>query len=535
MSGTQTTQTIKPSTEQVTVTESDARNFTLSSREVSKTVRKKAQAINFEQLQQLLLNNVNKNVTRTFTKYTKEMVQQYLESPASNLDNLREVSSFLWRVSSSYRKLIEYTSTLPLFLYNVTYISDWIKGIDQQKMLKQYQEVLSRLQQFNFKDDFSTIIATALRDGICIGLVYDNEDDGVMMQYLDPKYCKIGGKTSENNYFVKFNASYFDSGNNKEFLYGVNEDGIGVWDEAFIAGYEQFKSQGRDFQWFDLPIDRTICLLAGDDPQVPLPYYITIFTDLLDIIDYQSIIRSKTELQNFCLLYSQIPLIAGSEEVDDFALDIDTVQNFQQLIDGALPDLVGSAYGAAKLEPITFKDLNNTNDTDIVSQSISNLMSKVGISEMLWNDSKGGSVGLDASIRTDEAFAFRFMNKLNNWVNSYVKNVISDEFLFKFHPVSVFNQSTFCDRLEKQVAFGAPVRMDWLTAAGVSPYEAMCKTYMEAALDFNSLWIPPQSAYTSTGEDSEPGAPTKDVKSAQGDKTSQSGKNQGTKAKKNMK
>lgn len=149
---------------------------------------------------------------------------------------------------------------------------------------------------------------------------------------IDPKYCKVASITSAGTYIINFNAAYFDSGTNKEFLYGVNDDGEGIWDDVFISGYETYKNDGRDFQWFELPPERTIAVVAGDDPLIPLPYFMAVLPDILDLIDYGNLIRQKTELENYVLLVSKIPLISSTKDVDDFAVSMEYIQMMQSLI-----------------------------------------------------------------------------------------------------------------------------------------------------------------------------------------------------------
>ena len=94
--------------------------------DLSRVFRQRAQIINYAQLKDIMLQNVSKSSTKTFTQYTKANIINYLKSPYTNLDNIRAVSQFLYRVSMIYKKIIEYTAQMPLFYYNISYKYDLI-------------------------------------------------------------------------------------------------------------------------------------------------------------------------------------------------------------------------------------------------------------------------------------------------------------------------------------------------------------------------------------------------------------------------
>lgn len=494
--------------------------------------KKYAQVVNFEELRKVLLQNVSKTTSKTYATYTKEKIQQYLKSPHANLDNIRDVSMFLWRYSMPYRKIIEYYSSMPYFAYDAVYKSDWSKTssvLNSGKFLKEYQSTLQRLKNMNFVDEFPTVIATALRDGAYYGFTYDDESS-FFITSLDPKYCRINA--IDGCYNFSFDATFFDQGDNNYYIdSSVNPDGL--WDQVFIDGYNTYKNQGREFRWFDIPPERGICIVAGDDPVTPLPYFVSCFTDLLDLLDYQELIRSKTELENYVLLVSKIPLNKNSGQVNDFAVDLDLVQATQAMIDEAAPSLAATAFTPCELEVIRFGNENQVADTNIYNEALSTFMSNVGMSEMIGNSDKGGSVGLAASIKTDELVALRFLGRLERWVQRYLVLNITENVDFYFHKATIFSKDAYHTQLQQMASLGVPVKTAYATSLGFSPLDIMNRGFFEQALHLEDTWIPLQSSYTQSntydsnkkddGELTEEGLDTRDA-----------GKNAGTKAKKQI-
>lgn len=502
---------------------------TMDGTKIGTSTRPYAQLLDFAALQNILTQNVSKTQTKTYVQYTKEKLITYIQSPLANIDNIRDVSQYLYRISSNYRTLINYYANMPLYSYNVIYKNDnWTKKLTSKTFMADYQTVCARLQNMNLKSLSPKIVATCLRDGIYCGFTYDDENS-FFINDLDPKYYKISGITENNTYIVKFNAAYFDSGSNKDFLYGINEDGEGTWDKVFVQGYEDYKNNGRDFQWFELPPERTICMICGEDPIVPLPFFLPVFQSLLDLMDYQDLIRSKTELENYVLLLSKIPLISGSEEVNDFAVDLDLVRLSQQMIDEVAPELCATAFSPCEVEPIFFNNKNQVDDTNAYSKAIKNLFESLGISSALFGDSDN-SIGLRHSIRVDESLMFYQMSKLEANIKRYIKLNISENFDFYYHKVTVFSQDEYTTSLKDYATLGIK-RLDYATVSS-TPFEVMNSTFMENAIGINEMWQPLNTSYVQSGNDNKGGGQTKkdDELSPEGISSRDNNKNEGTKA-----
>lgn len=509
-------------------------DFLLESPTAIYNEKEERRKMQFAKLQELLLNNAKKTKSKTFTQYTKELVKKYIQNPYANIQNIRNVSMFLERNSMIYKKIIAYYAQMPLFDYNVTYRLDKLGSL-KSSVQNEYIQVLKNLQEIPMKKEFSKVIATALRDGAFYGFIYDGEGDGFLLQALDPSYCKVIAQSSTGEYIFAFDATFFDKGSNSEYLYGTGEDTEGVWDSVFIEGYEQYKNNGTDYRWFEIPVETSMCIIAGNDPDMPLPYFLPIFVSLLDLLDLEQILASKTELENYVLLISKIPLLSSATTPDDFAVSLEIVQAMQELIDAVVPSLVGTAYSPCDLDVVHFDKSNKAEDTNKLAESMHNLFSNLGMSELVVSGGAStNSIGLKHSIQNDESVAFSFMDAIQSWMNSYIKLNYSDKFIFYFHRTSYFSQIEYTDKLKDAATLGLPVAVDYCTALGYSPYEAMCNTYLEELLGIkNGLWKPLTSSYTASG-DNGGGAPTKDEGdlNPEGAKTRDGDKNAGTKAQK---
>ena len=173
-------------------TKTDESGYTVS--------RDRAQKISFAKFQELLQRNVGKTFTKTFTTYTKELLRNYISSPNNSQDNIREISRFLCRYSMLYKKLLMYYPSMPLFYYNITQLNDFTKEINSSKSIKNYQNLLKNFSKFELTKDSYSQMYMSLRDGFAVWELYDSGEDGKVWMPLDVQYCRIYGKTQDNQW-----------------------------------------------------------------------------------------------------------------------------------------------------------------------------------------------------------------------------------------------------------------------------------------------------------------------------------------------
>lgn len=487
----------------------------------------------FAQIQEIIQRNVARSVNKNYTTYTRDLLDTYTTNPLTNLDNIREVSRFLTRVSMIYKQMIYYFSTMPLYTYNITPIFDYTKEITPDKALKNYQKVLSIFNSFNMQKELSNILSAVIRDGMYVGYMYNSEEDGLFLLPLDIKYVRIFGKTQSGEWICFMDASYFDQGNNKEFLYGVNDDGIGTWDSVFVEGYEIYKSQGRDYQWFRLPPELTFCMIASTDDEfyVPLPYFLPLFKSLLQLIDTESLIASKTEIDNYKLILSKIPLLnGGKDDVDDFAVSLEIINQFQRVLEEIVPDNIGIGVTPCETETIDFEKSTSSSDTDALQKAMNSLFANAGINQLVVSSGDSSNAnGLKYSIANDLGKISIYLRRIESWLNYFIKSNIADGFYLQIFDETQYNRQDFINEKKEAASLGTS-KMDYLCALGDTPYIAYNKLRFETmVLNPQQFMIPLQSSYTmsSNNVNDKGGAPVKDETelSPEGQATRDSGKN----------
>ena len=464
--------------------------------------RARAMFITRQQIEEILFRNVRRNTSKTFTQYTKEMIRQFLLSPAANQDALRNVSRFLERNSMIYQKLLMYYAAMPLFHYNITQNNNLTKEIDPQKTLKKYMQTLEEFSNFDLKVNGYSALYIAIRDGFYVAYHY-HTSESIFPMILDQQYCRIRGKNNAGQWVVYFNAAYFDAGNNKEFLYGVDEDGNGIWDQVFIDGYEDFKKLGRDYAWFPLPPEKTCVLLAcpEDEFEYPLPWFVGLFTDLLDLLDLQQILQSKAELENYKMIINKIPLMKDSDSVDDFAVSNEFTKVFTQLMDDASPEQVGVTYSPFDIEVVDFEKSNNATDTDRLGKSFQNLFNNAGATQLVVaGGGNTSTLAIKYSQLNDQSNIWIVVNRYQSWINYFIKSEINEGFYFEILPITWYNREDYINEKKDIATLGGPA-LDFLVASDSNPYRVMQKLRFEDALGIKDMMKPLKSSYNTGSDD----------------------------------
>lgn len=91
-----------------------------------------------------------------------------------------------------------------------------------------------------------------------------------------------------------------------------------------------------------------------------------------------------------------------------------------------LPECVNACLSPIPIEPIEFKDLNTTDDTDMISSSLSNLFKRIG--GVILDNDKTGSTIYEAQIIADMEIAHStLVPQINRYLNLYFNYVIGTD------------------------------------------------------------------------------------------------------------
>ena len=438
------------------------------------------------------LTNLSKTESITYSTFSKDKLRNYLKNPKTNEQNLRELSQFLYRMSNQYRRIIHYyAEMIDLNAYMVIPIRDYGDTSDKKEQyLKRYNTTLKYIRKMNMSSQIMKCLITAWREDAFFGYVYEDNDSFYIMP-LEGKYCRISSVNYDGSLNFAFDFSYFRS----------HSDDLDYWDEEFTKKYALYQENVRDNRWQELDRDRTICLKVNvDDVHLVIPPFVQLFSQIIDLIDLQSIQSVKDELSIYKLLVARMETLSGTDEPDDFAVDVDTAMDYYTKLESNLPECVSSCISPLPIDVIEFKG-NTTEDVDMISNSMSNLFKAAGVAQILDAEHLSGDEAFKAAILADANMALKILlPQIQVWHNHYLQNHVRNACPIKYIEVTPSTKETVMAQYAEAAQYGVPVKLAYASLLGLDPLEANSLTYLENdCLGLTENWLPLQSSHTQSG------------------------------------
>ncbi|MEW5569607.1 hypothetical protein [Rossellomorea marisflavi] len=462
------------------------------------------------QLSKLILNDLNNTSNRSSLtiKYTKEQIMKFLDNPEQSEKQLRDLSDYLFKVSSNYKRLVQYFSGMLRFDYVVEPYNLDVSKVSKDAFQKQYLENIHLLEKMNLPHEFTKILRHAFKEDVFYGYEY-MEKESYFIQKLDPNYCKISS-IEDGVFNYAFDFSFFKN---------VRE--VKNYPEEFQIKYTLYKKDASKYRWQELDSDNTICFKVNEELNFPLPPFTQVFEAIYDIDENKRMRRIKTKMDNYMILTQRIPLNEKDGEANKFLIDLDTAIAFHNKASESLPEEVGLITSPMEIDAIKLERKNN--DYDNVAEAERNYYNAAGVSQLLFNGASATSSSLSKSIVTDEQIVFMCLQQFERWVNRKLKQIGKGKYKFRvrFLETTRLNVDGVRDSLLKAAQYGMPVKSALASTMGLTPSSLVSMAYLEnELLGLPDKLIPLSSAHTLSGKDGA-GAPTKsdDEISESGEKT----------------
>lgn len=453
----------------------------------------------------------NKNIT--YQTYSRESLRNYLKNPASegNQKQLRKLSNYLYTVSHVYRRLINFKAyQINCKSWTVYPDIPLTEEPDQESILQNYERVMKYVRNMDMKSQILKCMLQAWKNDVVYGFCYgDPEKDGsFFIHLLDPDYCKISSQQYYRGVLnFAFDMTFFDSGTNSYYL--------DVYDPIFKQLYDKYKSDNTQ-RWAELPIENTFCLKINiDNLDYPIPPLSGLLEDIINLKDLQSVQNLKDEMEAYKLIYAKIDTLQGTNQVDDFEIDLDLAASFYQKLQSALPDNVALAMSPMKLDSIDFKS-NNADDTNIISKAYENIINANG--GIVLNQNKiTNSASFKLALQFDSMDAMAPIEQINAWQNLWIMNHLGETgMVVEYSDVSPYFVDDRIDKLLKAAQYSIPCKMELSSLIGAYPPKERGMSYLEKVLGLGTTsWNQPlvssniQSGNIDNGDGSD-GAPKKD-------------------------
>ena len=455
-----------------------------------------------------LLNELLKWSEGTPYEYTRDEVVKLLKDPVTNEKAIRQMHLYFYHNNLFYKRIISYFSSMLTFKHYEKPLLLDESEIGTSAFKKSYNKVKKFFNKFNVEEEFNTVMETVMGEDVGYYYVIESEDKITLMK-LPSDWCKLTGKT-DYGYKFQFNMVYF-------FRYGVelieNYPDELKEEMATILSGDVEKLRNEPYLWHEISIENSIVFKFNELISTIMPVWNSLFLDLLEIVEYKNLIKSKATLEATQIILQKIPMRTDKDATknDPYLISGTDTGKFHQALKTALPQS-GSGLFRAITSPceVTSVDLNHSDNKDnLIGTAEKNFYNETGVSQLLFNSDNTTGMALLKAIGVDETFLFHMLRQFERFLTREA-NKGSGKFRFKINMPNLTYYNTK-DELTTQLAagqYGIPNKSLILNAAGINQIDASAMDKFEKFLGFKDDWTPLMNSHVMSGND-KGGAPTK--------------------------
>lgn len=446
----------------------------------------------FAQLQKQALLNLQSTSSSsvTYTRYSKEDLLSYMQTPKSNEKNIRNASIYMYDASSQYRRLIQYYAQMATWDYTVSPI-----GFDPQKakedtFRKSYLKAIQQIETMNIRHEMQKAATVAFREGVIYG-IQRSGNDSFFIQRVNPDICKLSSIVDGTwLYAIDFSQ--------------IKEADLVLYPDEIVSMWNAYKS-GSAYKWQEIPESLSFCLKADETTTTySIPPWASTLPMLYDIETFKSLQETAAEISNYKLISMQVPSDKDGVPLMDWPM----IEQYYQHLANAVPPRVGIAATPTSLNAINFEKSSGTQDVDTVSRSEEQFWREGGTSPLLFGSADNDTAGaLKLSIAADEEIVFGIIAQAERLLNRILKQMSgTQKFRINILPATVFNREDLIAKYKEAATLGIPVKSAYAALLGLAPSDVMGMDYIEMNILNMGELTPLNSSYTQ----SEAGRPASD-------------------------
>lgn len=409
--------------------------------------------------------------------YTKEDILSAIED--SDLETLREFSSFLYLTNSYYRMSLMNIEGGSLLHYILTPVL--LEEQDQNTILTNHSNISAYTSSIMNKRYLREMFASYLLFGAYFGYQFKSGKK-YYVQRLDHNYCRLGNQIDGQD-VVEFNFDYFEDADDEKFEYFPKE---------FKTLYTQASS--NDDMWLGLEVKNTIALYT----QNCFPLLSGSFTSFLDEDIAVALTMDSLEADNMKMITMELPV---DEESGDVLADLDVVGTFTNMILESVDDSISVIMSPYKLGFKTFEDTKMSGSSDKRDYLKHRMMESAVASPALFGQAST-IAGYNTYYKMLESIIQVFLDQLSHVFESKINNVSSKSITYRleFLNVTIWNKSEWYAASKEMLSFGGSVSLPAMISTGMNAETYASLLKFEEVLGIKDLLVPPSTSHTGGGE-----------------------------------
>ena len=436
--------------------------------------------------------NVEDQSTKTtprYTRYSKEDLLNYMQTPSTNEANIRNASIYMYDASTQYKRLIQYYAFLLDWSYIIAPLNYDPAKVKQDAFKKAYYKVVHQLENMNIRHEMRKAMQIVLKEGILYGAIWQS-NNSFFIQRINPDYCVLTA-ISDGTWIYSVDMSK------------ISEKALPLYPPEFTTMYNTYKNGGNKYQ--EVPESISFCIKADETSALySLPPLASTLPMLYDIETYKALQETATEIANYKLLAMKI----DTDEKGIPLLDWDLAMKYYRQLCGELPPFVGATVSPMKMESYEFDKSQGINDVDTVARAEEQFWRSSGTSILLHGSTESDTAGvLNLSIKSDEEIMYGLQSQVERVFNRILKGM-SGTVKFKIHflPVTLYNRGDQAGLYKEAATLGIPgAKSAYAATVGIPQTDLLGMNFIEMdLLDMGSL-SPLTSGYTVSGNSGDEG------------------------------
>lgn len=447
-----------------------------------------------------LLNNLLKWSEGYPCEYTRDEVVKLIKDPVKNEKAIRQMHLYFYHNNLFYKRIIEYFASMLTFKHWEKPLLLYDDEIETSAFKKSYAKVKDFFNKFNVDEEFRYVTETVLGDDV--GYYYIIEDKNEINLFKLPSdWCMITGKQNHTHTF-QFNMVYF-------LRYGVQK--IENYPQEFQDEWERLMGledqnaiKKEPFLWYEVKPENSYVFKFNNLLSTVICPFMGLFLDLLQIVEYKNLIKSKAQLEATQIIFQKIPLNTDKGAKNPYMINAKDAGKFHKALKTSLPE-GGEGLFRAVTSPCDINSVNlnkSDNKDNLVGKAESDFYNSTGTSQLLFNSENTTGMALLKAINVDESFLFHLLRQYERFLTREI-NKRTNRIRFKVNMPNLTYYNTK-DELTAQLGagqYGIPNKSLILNAAGINQIDASTMTKFESFLGFDKDWIPLLNSHSTNGAD----------------------------------
>lgn len=380
-------------------------------------------------------------------QYSRTQILDLID--AKNIKELRKVSRYFYARSGIYKRTIQHMSNMLTFDYLVVPAKQTYRKFKDDKFTDYFDKSLNFIDSLYIKTTFSKISELVYVNGAFYG--YMREFNGKnAIQELPVDYCRTRSRVDNGIYQVQFDVRYFDQFRNAEERIMIFEQFPVEILESYIA-YKEGKLTGTEAYFVDLDPQYAMAYQFDD---FGIPYFIGVFEDLVELVDYKLLEKAKTDMDLKKLVVQKLPM---NDETGEILLELPDAQALHANLIKMLKnnDHVDAISSPCPIETLNLQDNSSKAQRDSLGMAINNVFDSTGFSKSILNSE--GNLSLKISVQNDEAISFLLLDMYKQWLDNAVDYLVSGTrywFEVYFPYITIYNRESKITEYNNLASFG---------------------------------------------------------------------------------